>query len=584
MPTDDRKVQGSSPKRVAIYARYSSDLQRPSSIEDQIRQCRDAAARNGWVVVDEYIRSDAAVSGRSLVGRGGLEDLVSLAETSPRPFDGILIDDTSRFGRNLSDTLPLSDILENASVFLYFANCSLDSRDPNFRLLFIAYGQQDEQYSRRLGEKVHSGQRGQVLQGFVGSGRTYGYVNVPIEDPSRKGLYGRPFVEAVRLEVNPEEAAVVIRIFELYVGGCGCRAIAMKLNKDGIPSALQGQSPVRRIWNTFTVSSILKNEKYHGVHVWNRTKVVRNPRTHCKEQRPRPQSEWERVLIPEWRIVPEHLWALAVEVNRTRRGPSWRKTGGLNRSEASRGYVFSSVMICGICEGNFNVIGGKGGDARYGCKRHRYSGICKNSLTIRREVLEARLLQALSRNARSDEVRAHLSAEFHNQLMVAWKDRRKKARQLSSSAKALRDKQDKLRHQAENLVNAIAATKGSALVYARLDSIETQMRNIDALLATQGKEKMASPSLDDLKSFLDRKLVTLEAVLARNPTMAKQRILKHVGKLIMNPTYPAQGPTYQVTGDLRLFAGNGQGNALPKPSLRTALNLTDGGQLASNAA
>jgi hypothetical protein len=66
--------------------------------------------------------------------------------------------------------------------------------------------------------------------------------------------------------------------------------------------------------------------------------------------------------------------------------------------------------------------------------------------------------------------------------------------------------------------------------------------------------------------------------------MAKQRILKHVGKLIMNPTYPAQGPTYQVTRDLRLFAGNGQGNALPKPSLRTILNLTDGGQLASNAA
>lgn len=219
MPTDDRKLQGNSPKRVAIYARYSSDLQRPSSIEDQIRQCRDAAARNGWVVVNEYIRSDAAVSGRSLVGRDGLEDLVRLAETSPRPFDGILIDDTSRFGRNLSDTLPLSEILENAGVFLYFAACSLDSRDPNFRLLFIAYGQQDEQYSRRLGEKVHSGQRGRVLQVFVGSGRVYGYTNVPIEDPSRKGLYGRPYVEAVRMEINAEEAAVVVRIFELYIGG-----------------------------------------------------------------------------------------------------------------------------------------------------------------------------------------------------------------------------------------------------------------------------------------------------------------------------------------------------------------------------
>jgi hypothetical protein len=66
--------------------------------------------------------------------------------------------------------------------------------------------------------------------------------------------------------------------------------------------------------------------------------------------------------------------------------------------------------------------------------------------------------------------------------------------------------------------------------------------------------------------------------------MAKLRILKHVGKLIMNPTDPAHGPTYEVTGDLRLFAGNGQDNALPKPARRRALNLIDGGLLASNAA
>jgi DNA invertase Pin-like site-specific DNA recombinase len=273
MPIDDRNVQGIVPKRVAIYARYSSDLQRPSSIVDQVRQCRDAAVRNGWVVADDYIRSDEAVSGQSRVGRHGLDDLVRLAEQKPRPFDGIIVDDTSRFGRNLSDTLPLSDILENANVFLYFANCNLDSRDPNFRLLFIAYGQQDEQASRRLAERVHRGQRGQVLKGYIGSGRVYGYANVPIEDPTRKGLYGRPYVEAVKMEVNPEEAAVVIRIFQLYAGGLGCRAIAMKLNAEGVPSPLKGQGRGRRLWSTFAISGILTNEKYRGVHIWNRTSL-----------------------------------------------------------------------------------------------------------------------------------------------------------------------------------------------------------------------------------------------------------------------------------------------------------------------
>ena len=56
---------GVSPKpRVAIYARYSSDLQRPTSIDDQVRQCRVIAERNGWEVIDQYSRADSEVSGQ----------------------------------------------------------------------------------------------------------------------------------------------------------------------------------------------------------------------------------------------------------------------------------------------------------------------------------------------------------------------------------------------------------------------------------------------------------------------------------------------------------------------------------------
>src|SRR5216684_3786589 len=101
---------GESPNsRLAIYARYSSDLQRPTSIEDQIRQCRAIAQRNGWTVLDQFIRFDSEITGQSLAGRDGLNELVRLAKMVPRPFDGILIDDTSRFGRYLPDVLKLSD-------------------------------------------------------------------------------------------------------------------------------------------------------------------------------------------------------------------------------------------------------------------------------------------------------------------------------------------------------------------------------------------------------------------------------------------------------------------------------------------
>lgn len=44
--------------RVALYARYSSDSQRDASIEDQLRLCREQAAREGWSVAGSY--EDAA--------------------------------------------------------------------------------------------------------------------------------------------------------------------------------------------------------------------------------------------------------------------------------------------------------------------------------------------------------------------------------------------------------------------------------------------------------------------------------------------------------------------------------------------
>ena len=48
-------------KRCAIYARYSSDLQSPTSIEDQQHLCRAYAERQGWTFFSVF--EDAALSG-----------------------------------------------------------------------------------------------------------------------------------------------------------------------------------------------------------------------------------------------------------------------------------------------------------------------------------------------------------------------------------------------------------------------------------------------------------------------------------------------------------------------------------------
>jgi len=50
----DKTREGDLVMRVAIYARYSSDLQSEASIEDQVEVCKRLAKAQGWQVVDVY--------------------------------------------------------------------------------------------------------------------------------------------------------------------------------------------------------------------------------------------------------------------------------------------------------------------------------------------------------------------------------------------------------------------------------------------------------------------------------------------------------------------------------------------------
>jgi len=70
-------------------------------------------------VLDELIRSDSEMTGRTLVGREGLAELIRLAKQRPRSFDCVLIDDTSRLGRYLPDVLKVCDEFKRLGVFVY---------------------------------------------------------------------------------------------------------------------------------------------------------------------------------------------------------------------------------------------------------------------------------------------------------------------------------------------------------------------------------------------------------------------------------------------------------------------------------
>jgi DNA invertase Pin-like site-specific DNA recombinase len=355
-------------RRCAIYARYSSDLQRESSIEDQIRRCREYASRQGWSIVDDLTVADKAISAASVAGRDGLQRLVEAAKARSRQFDCLLVEDTSRLARDLSDALRTLKTLEFYGVFVVSISQGIDSSQGNARPLLAMHGIMDEQYLVDLAKKVHRGQEGRALNGFTTGGRVYGYNNVPIEDRNRLGKYGRPAILGVKLEVNHEQAAVVQRIFKMYADGHGLRGIAVQLNAEGVPGP---NGP----WSRYTIHEMLRNERYRGVYLWGRTQKARNPETGRKVSRETPTPQWRRVEVPEWRIIPEELW-LVVEERRRESGAAFHKNGGTSFNKRGRAYLFSGNLVCGLCGGSMVVCagGGKRGYVKYGCHQHKHNG------------------------------------------------------------------------------------------------------------------------------------------------------------------------------------------------------------------
>ena len=123
---------------------------------------------------------------------------------------------------------------------------------------------------------------------------------------------------------------------------------------------------------------------------------MKNPETGKKVSRPVPESEWRRIEVPDLRIIPEVLWC-RVQDRLKISADQWHKLGGMTRTERGRAYLFSGLLVCGLCGGSMVICagGGKRGYVKYGCHNHKHSGVCGNRLMIREDRLAAQLLNAI---------------------------------------------------------------------------------------------------------------------------------------------------------------------------------------------
>ena len=541
--------------RCAIYTRYSSDLQRPTSSEDQIRNCRAGAKYKGWDVLDEYIRSDEELTGRTVVGREGLADLIRRAEQNPKPFDCILIDDTSRLGRYLPDVLIESDTLLFHDVFIYFVSDRLDTRDESSRIAHMVKGYGDERYSKDLAKKVHRGQEGCIRKGYTAGGTCYGYKNKYLTDPTVKER-GQDRVVGVEQEVIPEQAAVVVQIMEMRAAGLSFSQIAKTLNAEGIPAPRRKyKGRIQDCWVPSSIKEITRNELYRGVRVWNRTEKLLHPKKGLKTTRKRPQSEWIRVEVPDLRIISDELWDRVQQVNQQMKDLMYgRRQGGFNRTHASRTYLFSGRMTCGVCGGKYSVIiGGHPSKVRYGCTNHRFRNTCTNKITIRRNRLEPQLISAISNNLLDPRLAQQRIRDFSDQIKAAFELEEKLAAEAASNGPSLTAERADLEKQAVRLADAIGQHGYSSVLSAQLSKAEARMAEIDRLLVAKPALKLPKFTDQQIAEFLHHESQDFCDALTSDPEFARQEIQKRITNLVLTPKDTPEGPVLEVSGDVALL-------------------------------
>jgi site-specific DNA recombinase len=493
----------------AAYARFSSELQKATSIEDQIRVARTYAEQQGWTLDERRIYSDAGISGSSIDGRPGLQALMAAAAQQPRPFDVLLVDDSSRIARDLADAIRTMQMLRFFGVRVIYISQHIDSANDQAETLIAVHGLVDGLYLQEATKKIRRGLAGQHARGFATGSITFGYRTVAVPDPAGKvDADGRPTLLGKRVEIHPEEAATIVQIFEWYAGSMGVETIMVRLNREG------QRGPRGQRWRAGAVRRILKNEKYRGLLIWGQRTFDRRPGTRQKVLRPVPRDQWHMQERPELRIVSDELWQRcrqrAAEVRQAfDLKPGKSLVRGRNAALHSR-HLFSGFMRCGVCGGAITSVSGGGGSPRYGCSRSWRDGsdVCRNRLTVRAKVADPALLAGLRAELLRPETVQYVTDALAVELNRVI-DQRPALR--ATAEEALRDARRKL----ENLV---AAIEGGATATSLLEALHTR----------EGDAKRLQAELDALSEPLEQKLRVM-------PTWVRQQLANAAGLLSATP-------------------------------------------------
>lgn len=362
-------------KRVVGYCRYSSSSQRDESIDAQQRAIIAYCASKEWVLVGWYI--DRARTGRNDDRK---EFIRMLNDSSSGMFDIVLVHKSNRFCRGYGRVQKFRNYLQSQGVLLQSTREIMDGTPESESMLGQTF-LRDQEYSDYLSEEVKKGLHENALNAKYNGGRVpYG---LSVDAATQKYI------------VNESEAEGVRTVFRMTIEGHSYTEIQTELNRRGFRTK-KGEP-----FGVNSLHSILKNEKYTGTYIYNRsaeatlkaldnyeTRKVRNGHKY------RDRSEWiiHENAFPA--IVSKEDFEKVQQIMEARRRRS-------ATYKAKREYLLSGKIVCGECgssiSGNYRKSGGGHVTdyASYRCTRKNKTIECGNK-EVNCELLESKVIALIS--------------------------------------------------------------------------------------------------------------------------------------------------------------------------------------------
>ena len=348
----------------AAYIRVSDERQDEYSPDSQLKKIREYAAKEGYMIPDEYVFYDDGISGRSVKKRDDFKRMISIAKEKTHPFDIIFVWKFSRFARNQEEAIVYKSLLAKNKVSV--VSVSEPIPEGHFGTLqerLIEW--MDEFYSINLSGEVIRGMTEKAARGEPTCAPPFGYVM------RNKQYY-------------PDEATgkanIIREIFTLYANGVKQREIAIMMGERGIRTRY-GKPPENR-W----IDYVLHNPCYIGKIRWSLdgTRAVNRLNFHHESIMTVDAAHEPLISMELWDKVQKML-----EEQKKAYPKHARKSQPID-------YMLKGLVRCSAC-GATLAAGGASGKAKTRCLQCcNYSrGSCRTSHSITMPRIEDAFKQGL---------------------------------------------------------------------------------------------------------------------------------------------------------------------------------------------